>query len=91
MDLKSRLSRVEKGYLLNEHLFPEMPAFKNWSDTDLNKYIKDSVEQTHKEQNIKSYTEGVAYYNRICESGGISEKEKKLHLQMEKDYFDGKY
>ena len=91
MDLKSRLKKVEQGYLLNKDLYDE-PDFENWSDEALNKYIKDSIERTHKEHSINDYTGGVEYYNRLFDIGEISTQEKlELHLQMEKEYWDGEY
>ncbi len=91
MDLKSRLSKVEQGYLLKKDLFDES-EFKNCSDEELNKYIKDLIEQTHKEQDIQDYAGGVKYYNRLFDIGEIPTKEKlKLHLQTEKEYWDGEY
>ena len=88
MDYKSRLEKLEKIYLIKKDLYSK-PDFKNYSDEGLVKHITDSIERTHKQEHIKSLADGLAYYNRICESGGISEEEKKLFLEMEKEYWDG--
>ena len=91
MELKSRLRKVEQGYLLKKELFDE-PDFSSWSDVALINYIKDSVERTHKEQGIKDYSGGVAYYTRLFDIGEIPTKEKLvLHLQMEKEYWNGEF
>ena len=91
MDLKSRLRKVERDYIFKQDLFPEKPDFENWSDEEIFKHIKDSIERTHKEQNIKSYAEGVAYYDSLCNRELISEDEKRLFLKMDKEYWEGKF
>ena len=91
MELKSRLRKVEQGYLLKKELF-DKPDFSGWSDQALIKYIKDSIERTHKEQGIKDYTGAVEYYNRLFSIGEIpTEETLQLHLEMEKEYWDGEY
>ena len=90
MELKSRLRKVEQGYLLKKDLY-SVPDWEGMSDEELIKYINDSIERTHKQERITSYAAGVTYFNRICASDGISEEEKKLHLEMEKEYWDGEY
>jgi len=91
MDLQSRLKKAEDNYQLNRNLF-EVQDFSNWSDEELTKYIKDSIERFHKTGRIKDYAGGVEYYKRLFDIGEIPTKEKlKLHLQMEKEYWDGEY
>lgn len=88
----SRLNKLERALLLKKSLFPERPEFENWSDKKLIQFVKDSIERTHKEQGIKNCVEGVEYYIRLFDTGGIPTKEElKLHLQMEKEYWDGIY
>lgn len=91
MDLQSRLQKAEDNYQLNRNLF-EVQDFSNWSDEAITKYIKDSIESTHHIGGIKDYAGSVKYYERLFDIGEIPTKEKlELHLQMEKEYFDGKY
>jgi len=92
MDLKSRLRKVERDYLLNEHLFPKMPDIDNWAEEKCNKYLTEMVEKFNKEHAIKSYKDAERYYNYICEiNGAITEEEKKLELKTNKNYWDGEY
>ena len=91
MDLKSRLRKVERDYLLNEHLFPVMPDYDNWTEEDLNKGLTEFMEEFNKEQAIKSYKDAERYYNYHCEEGNITEEEKKLDLKNCKNYWDGEY
>jgi len=91
MTLSARIKKIEQGYLLKKDLF-DKPWFENWSDKELTKYIKDSIERFHKTGSIKDYAGSVKYYERLFDIGEIPTKEKlKLHLQMEKEYWDGKY
>ena len=89
MDLKSRLNRAKKEYILKEDLFSPMPDFENWTDKELDKYIFESTEKFNKEQAIKSYYDAEGYYNYICEKGTITEEEKKLYLEIERRYWNG--
>ena len=90
MDLQSRLKKAEDNYQLNRNLF-EVQDFSNWNNEQLFTYIKDSIERTHKEQGIKSYKDAERYYNYIRERETITEEERKLYLEIDKDYWDGKY
>ena len=86
IDVKKRLDKIEKEFLLKEKFFHQR-AFENYTDQELIKHIKDSIEDTHRKESIKDYVGAVEYYKRICKSDGISEEDLKLHLQMEKEYF----
>ena len=64
---------------------------KNYSDEQLKKYLKDSCEQFHREQRIKSLSDVKRYYNSMVSIGALSDEENKLYTQIEKEYFDGDY
>ncbi len=87
-----RLKKIEK--YLQEQSNPDEEALilRNMSDEELTKHIKDSIERIHKTGQIKDYAGGVKYYEKLFDIGEIPTKEKlKLHLQMEREYWDGKY
>jgi len=87
-----RLKKIEKYLQLQSNPDEEALILMNMSDEELTKYIKDSIERIHKTGQIKDYAGGVKYYEKLFDIGEIPTKEKlKLHLQMEKEYWDGKY
>ena len=87
-----RLKKIEKYLQLQSNPDEEALILMDKSDEELTKYIKDSIERFHKTGCIKDYAGGVKYYERLFDIGEIPTKEKlKLHLQMEKEYWDGKY
>lgn len=83
MDFKTRLERIEESYV---EYFDDS-CFTNYTNEGLIKYIKNSIENCHKENNIKSCAEGVSYYNSLYERDLLTEDEKKLHQEMEMDFW----
>ena len=88
MDFKTRLERVEENYKVK---YFDDSCFTNYTDEQLMKYISDSIEKFHKEHNIKSYSDAQKYYNSIASIGAISKEENRIHIQMEREYFNGDY
>ena len=89
MDYKSRLEKIEQC-INSSDLFNEKP-FTNYSEEELKKYIKNSCERTHKEHNIKSYSDAKRYWNSMASIDALSKEENKFYTQMEREYFNGDY
>ena len=85
MDFKTRLERIEESY---EDKYFDDSCFTNYTNEGLIKYIKNSIENCHKENNIKSCEEGVSYYNSFYERDLITEDELKTHIESEKEYWN---
>ena len=89
MDYRSRLEKIEQC-INNSDLYDEKP-FANYTEEELKKYIKDSCERTHKEHNIKSYSDAQRYYNSMASIDALSKEENKYYTQIENEYFNGDY
>ncbi|MCH7972538.1 MAG: hypothetical protein IH949_01370 [Bacteroidetes bacterium] len=95
MDLKSRLRKVEQGYLLKKDLF-YVPDFENWSDEALTRWYDDYVIEIKnkfgltKDVEVREYFDAMSRHYEMCKKGN-GEEADHLFAKYEADLMKAKW
>ena len=90
MSIEQRAEKVIADFQSLQRTYPM--DLESYTDDQLKKYIKDSVERTHKENQITDCASGIKYYEQLFEDGNIpTEDELKSHLETEKAYWNNEF
>ena len=87
-DLERRLGKAELVYFNKKDLFATTP-FDDWTNSELNLYIKKHAEIEYEKKNIKSIVDAEKYYKEQHSSGTITQQEKEINIDTAKAYFNG--
>lgn len=92
MDYKSRLKNIEQT--LKERLAVQSifnPKFKDVSDKELNKMIRDFAEFDIKKYSIKDFADAVKVYEDMFAKDEIDFKDKEMLIDLIDKYFNSRY
>lgn len=67
------------------------PNFKDFSYKELKDYIRTHIEKEFREQLITDVSRAVRWYEHLYSNGTMMEDEKELHINISRDYFNGKF
>ena len=80
--------KLEESYMLNRDIFEPTP-FDDWTDKQLNEYIRKHTEKEFKEYNITCIDEAVKRYENLYSNGAITQQDKVIFVETSRAYFNG--
>ena len=79
--LERKLERIERYIELNKDAFNKPTMFDNYTDSELNIYIKKALTKEFRKNNIKTYKEAEVFYK--------DSDQREVDLQCAEAFFAG--